>query len=74
MDQTSWYRRFFRRVRTLDSNATRVKADQGNAEAQFALGLRYGTAEGELQDLEQAANGTPKRPSKIIPWRSSTLD
>jgi len=41
--------------RKLDLKATRTKADQGNAEAQFALGLNYGCAAGELQDLVQAA-------------------
>src|SRR2546430_15513488 len=55
MDQTPWYRRFFHRARTLDLRATRDKANQGDAEAQFTLGLKYGTAEGGSQDLGQAA-------------------
>jgi len=55
MDQTPWYRRFFCRARTLDLRATRDRANQGDAEAQFTLGLKYGTAEGGSQDLGQAA-------------------
>jgi len=38
-----------------DLSKTRVKADQGDAEAQFALGLNYGSAEGKLENLVQAA-------------------
>jgi TPR repeat protein len=55
MDKTSWYRRFFPQSQKFDLKATRAKADQGDAEAQFALGLKYGIAEGEFQDLGQAA-------------------
>lgn len=55
MDQISWYRRFFSRAPKFNLKATRAKADQGNAEAQFALGLNYGIAEGALQDIVQSA-------------------
>ena len=51
----SWYRRLFSRGEKLDLKATTVKADQGDAEAQFALGLEYGTAQGGVQDVVQAA-------------------
>ena len=40
MDQTPWYRRFFCRARTLDLRATRDRANQGDAAAQFNLGMR----------------------------------
>lgn len=33
----------------------RVKAEQGDADAQFGLGLRYGAAQGVSQDFVQAA-------------------
>ncbi len=61
---TSWYRKFVlacsdigntRDRSKLDLNAARAKADQGDPDAQFALGLNYGSAEGDLQDLVQAA-------------------
>ena len=39
----------------LDSEATRARADQGDVDAQFALGLKYGPAGGEFQDLVQSA-------------------
>src|SRR5438552_13377069 len=61
---TSWYRKFLpawsdiglkRAQGRLDLTAARAKADQGDADAQFALGVNYGSAEGNLQDLVQAA-------------------
>ena len=60
----SWYRKILFLLSTVglkggrrkfDLKATRTKADEGDAEAQFAMGLNYGCAEGDLQDLVQAA-------------------
>lgn len=51
----SWFRKLFSRERKLDLKATALKADRGDAEAQFALGLEYGTPEGGVQDVVQAA-------------------
>jgi len=51
MDQTPWYRRFFRRAHTLDLRATRDKANQGAAATQFTRGFKYGTAEEGAQGL-----------------------
>lgn len=51
---SSWYRKLFSRARQPDLNGTRDLADRGDADAQFALGLKYGNGEGELQDFPQA--------------------
>ncbi len=51
-----WYRTFFARApQGLDLEETRAKADQGDAEAQFGLGLKYGCGDGVVQDFSQAA-------------------
>ena len=50
-----WYRKLFSRARQPDLNGTRAQADGGDADAQFALGLKYGNGEGDLQDFPQAA-------------------
>src|SRR5712671_6721566 len=55
MDQLSWYRRLFPRAPEPASTAIRAKADQGDVEAQFALGLKYSIGDGELQDLVRSA-------------------
>ena len=52
---TTWFRNFFSRAQRFDVGATTAKADQGDAEAQFALGFKCGAAEGAGQDLTQAA-------------------
>jgi len=50
-----WYRKLFSRDQKPDLNATRVKADGGDSDAQCALGVEYGTAQGTAQDFAQAA-------------------
>ena len=53
---TPWHWRFFSRSSEKSRlKATRTRADQGDAEAQFALGLEYVTAKGRLQDMAQGA-------------------
>jgi len=47
--------------------------DQGEVGAQFALGLKYGAAEGEFGISCNQPNGSERRPNKIIPWPNSTL-
>ena len=49
-----WYRNWFRRSPLPDREATKVRADDGDADAQFSLGLKYATSEGESQDYSQA--------------------
>jgi TPR repeat protein len=51
----SWRWKSVSRDRKFDLEATRAKADRGDAEAQFALGLKYGWADGEAGDVEQSA-------------------
>lgn len=51
----SRFRKFFSGADRFDVKATKTKAEQGDVEAQFALGLNYGVAEGDLQDLTQSA-------------------
>lgn len=53
---TSWVGKFFSRVAKFDMDAVRTRADQGDADAQFTLGLKYGASVGSLQDLAQAAH------------------
>jgi hypothetical protein len=52
----SWRWKSVSRDRTFDLEATRAKADQGDAEAQFALGLKYGWTDSEEEDFEQSAH------------------
>ncbi len=51
----SWYRKLFPREQKFDLNATRARADRGDVDAQFALGLKYGASEAGPQDFAQAA-------------------
>jgi TPR repeat protein len=51
-----WYRKFFARAPKPDLKASNLAAGRGDAEAQFGLGLRYGSGTGEAQDLAQAAH------------------
>lgn len=50
-----WYRRLFSSTRVRNSESARSQAASGNAEAQFGLGLRYGSGAGEALDFPQAA-------------------
>ncbi len=56
MDLRSFSRRFLPRTPVPDLEAARAKADQGDADAQFGLGLKYGSAEGAAQDFAEAAH------------------
>src|SRR5216684_2826691 len=51
-----WHRKFFARTPKPDLKASRLAAGRGDAEAQFGLGVRYGSGTGEAQDLAQAAH------------------
>jgi TPR repeat protein len=57
MDPLPWYRRLFSSAPEPDLKTTLAKAGQGDADAQFGLGLKYSTATGEgiAQDFVQAA-------------------
>jgi len=53
--QKTWYRRLFPPAHERDLKSTEAKARHGDADSQFALGLKYGNAPGQLQDFSQAA-------------------
>ncbi len=55
MDQLPWYRRWFSRPAAPDLKSTLDKADGGDADAQFALGVKFSADQGPSQDLVQAA-------------------
>jgi TPR repeat protein len=57
MDHLPWYRRLFSSALESDLKTTLAKAGQGDADAQFGLGLKYSTGAGEgiAQDFVQAA-------------------
>ena len=50
-----WYRKLFSRTPVLPVKSTRSSADEGDAEAQFALGIHFGAGEGALPDYPEAA-------------------
>jgi len=54
MDQLPWYRRLFSSALESDLKSTLAKAGQGDADAQFGLGLQYSTGVGLAQDFAQA--------------------
>ena len=49
-----WYR-IFNYHQKSDLSATKARADDGDAEAQFSLGLKFAEGDGEEQDYVQAA-------------------
>ena len=55
MDLLSLCRRFLFHAPVADREATCASADPGDADAQFGLGLKYGSASGSAQDLVAAA-------------------
>jgi TPR repeat protein len=55
MDQLPWYRRLFARPEAADFESILDKAGRGDADAQFALGLKFSADPGASQDLVQAA-------------------
>jgi TPR repeat protein len=50
-----WYQKLFSQAPQPAPDNTRAQADQGDAEAQFNLGLKYANGEGTAQDYPQAA-------------------
>lgn len=54
MDQLPWYRRLFARPEASDLESTLDKAGRGDADAQFALGLKFSAGTGAAQDFAQA--------------------
>ncbi len=54
--EKSWYRKLVSRLQRPGSTSTQAKADDGDADAQFALGLRCGSRPGEARDFAQAAH------------------
>ena len=54
MEQLPWYRRLSGTVIKPSLESTRIKAEGGDAEAQFALGLKF-SMEGKARDFSQAA-------------------
>jgi TPR repeat protein len=50
-----WYQKLFSPALTPAPDNTQAEADQGDAEAQFSLGLKYANSEGAGQDYAQAA-------------------
>ncbi len=50
-----WYKKLFDHTSKISLQSTHSKADQGDAEAQFRLGLKYAAGEGEALDNAQAA-------------------
>lgn len=55
MGQLPWYRRLFSTAPESDLNATLARAGQGDADAQYRLGLKYSAGEG-IPDFVQAAH------------------
>jgi TPR repeat protein len=56
MDFLSWFRRSRSTAPARDEQTARTRADEGDAEAQFGLGLKYGTGRGLALDFAQAAH------------------
>ena len=54
MDLSSWYRRLFAPAQQPEQAASQSAADDGDAETQFALGLKYSSGDEASQDLPQA--------------------
>ncbi len=50
-----WYRKLFSRTPVPPVKSIQCSADEGDAEAQFALGIKFGAGEGAAQDFPQAA-------------------
>jgi hypothetical protein len=50
-----WYQKLIPRHQESDSYVTKAKAEGGDAEAQFGLGLKFAHGEGKAQDYQQAA-------------------
>jgi TPR repeat protein len=55
MAQLPWYRRLLSKTTKSGLNATLAKAEGGDADAQFGLGLKYSVGTGIAQDFARAA-------------------
>jgi TPR repeat protein len=53
---TSWLRHLFNRSQTAALEKTQTKANQGDAEAQFSLGLKFASSADMLTDYPKAAH------------------
>ncbi len=51
-----WYQQLFSPTAAANLKTTKAKADGGDADAQFGLGLKYANCNGEAQDYAQAAH------------------
>jgi uncharacterized protein len=54
--QKSWLRNLFCSARKLRLENTQAKADSGDSEAQFRVGLRFANGDGTAQDYSMAAH------------------
>jgi hypothetical protein len=50
-----WFRKLFDRPQKRPLETVQAKADDGDADAQFSLGMKYANSEGATQDYVQAA-------------------
>jgi TPR repeat protein len=73
MDQLPWYRRLFNRTEAPDRQSTLDQAGRGDADAQFALGLKFSAAQGPSQDLAQAAQWYQKAADQNHPLAQFNL-
>jgi TPR repeat protein len=53
---TSWFRNFFNRSQSAALENTQIKADQGDADAQFSLGLKFASGGDLTLDYPKAAH------------------
>lgn len=51
-----WYRKMFGRSQEIERETVEVRADHGNADAQFSLGFKFANGAGEAPDYVQAAH------------------
>ncbi len=64
MDPLPWYRRLFSAVPASDLKTARAKADQGDADAQFGLGLKYSMGTDDGKNFAQAVEWYQKAASQ----------
>ncbi len=70
---TPWYRKLFRHDQKPDLKATRARADQGDADAQFGLGIKYANSAGAGLDYVQAAQWYRKAADQSHPLAQFNL-
>lgn len=66
---------FISAIMTFGANISELKnkAEQGNAEAQYSLGVCYRCGDGVEKNLEEAINGIKRLLSKAMPKRNIIL-